>query len=258
MVEQGNFLAVSLREFRIVVERLLMLTGLHKGLIPAVREFILAAELAGAGALQFIRDELITVDSLPLPRIVPVRERQGVLEVDCSEHYAPVVAPNLLNLLHVRANRYGAAAILARHVGFPKLLRGLILMAERRGLASIVITPDGTHRLNLTAGLANHDWPIVGSSGKAEPGVCNLNRSLLDMSSALVIALPVSRGDQLVSCPCDVPLPYEYRRALSEGVRVDAELWWCLYHHSNRALTPTSEISRRHAGPALDTLFVEW
>ena len=35
------------------------------------------------------------------------------------------------------------------------------------------------------------------------------------------------------------------------GVRVEAALWWTLYHRSADALAPDSYLSRRHAGPII-------
>ncbi|UOQ56695.1 hypothetical protein MUN78_13605 [Leucobacter allii] len=41
------------------------------------------------------------------------------------------------------------------------------------------------------------------------------------------------------------------RRILLEGYEMDAEQFWRLFHESNEALTPDSELSRRHAGSQL-------
>jgi len=43
------------------------------------------------------------------------------------------------------------------------------------------------------------------------------------------------------------------QRALHEGLEVDAGLWWDLHHLSNRALSPDTVESRRHAGPVIVT-----
>jgi len=42
-------------------------------------------------------------------------------------------------------------------------------------------------------------------------------------------------------------------RALHDGLEVDAGLWWELHHLSNRALSPDTVESRRHAGPIIVT-----
>ncbi|MBS3182249.1 hypothetical protein [Leucobacter manosquensis] len=41
------------------------------------------------------------------------------------------------------------------------------------------------------------------------------------------------------------------RRILLEGYVMDADQFWRLFHESNEALTPDSEVSRRHAGSQL-------
>lgn len=40
-------------------------------------------------------------------------------------------------------------------------------------------------------------------------------------------------------------------RALRDGLACDAALWWQLHHLSNRALSPDTVESRRHAGPII-------
>lgn len=40
---------------------------------------------------------------------------------------------------------------------------------------------------------------------------------------------------------------------LENGIAVDAELWWRIYHMAKKALAPDSIVSRRHAGPMIVT-----
>jgi hypothetical protein len=41
------------------------------------------------------------------------------------------------------------------------------------------------------------------------------------------------------------------RELQQDGVAIEAELWWRIYHLAQRALTPDSVVSRRHAGPLI-------
>lgn len=41
------------------------------------------------------------------------------------------------------------------------------------------------------------------------------------------------------------------RDLLQNGAAIDAALWWRIYHLAQRALTPDSVVSRRHAGPLI-------
>jgi hypothetical protein len=41
------------------------------------------------------------------------------------------------------------------------------------------------------------------------------------------------------------------RELQQDGVLIEAELWWRIYHLAQRALTPDSVVSRRHAGPLI-------
>jgi hypothetical protein len=38
---------------------------------------------------------------------------------------------------------------------------------------------------------------------------------------------------------------------LQQGAPIEAELWWRIYHLAQKALTPDSVVSRRHAGPLI-------
>jgi hypothetical protein len=47
---------------------------------------------------------------------------------------------------------------------------------------------------------------------------------------------------------CDEPL---LRDLLVNGTPIEADLWWRIYHLAQKALTPDSVVSRRHAGPLI-------
>ena len=46
----------------------------------------------------------------------------------------------------------------------------------------------------------------------------------------------------------DEPLLWDL---LQHGARIEAELWWRIYHLAQKALAPDSIVSRRHAGPMI-------
>jgi hypothetical protein len=64
-------------------------------------------------------------------------------------------------------------------------------------------------------------------------------------TKALITAVPKPlTGDVRV----DEPLLWN---VLENGVGIDAELWWRIYHWAKKALAPDSIVSRRHAGPMI-------
>ena len=255
---------VSVREAKVVTERLLMLTGLHLGLVPGVRDFLLAAETVGAGAFRFLRDELSTVTDIGVPRLHLARERPGLLEVDGGNHYAPFIGPLLLNLVVLRVRQLGTAGVLIRNVRRPDLLQGLVPLANRRGITGVVLTAGEDERFVLTFGTGHPGQPVlrgeaaIASSVNGTTGSDELFATMVHGGGCLILASTIGQPAQPHSMDSAEELGYEYWLAIREGFDVDPELWWDLYHRSNKALTPTSEISRRHAGASLDTLFVEW
>lgn len=245
---------VSVREAKVVTERLLMLTGLHLGLVPGVRDFLLAAETVGAGAFRFLRDELSTVTDIGVPRLHLARERPGLLEVDGGNHYAPFIGPLLLNLVVLRVRQLGTAGVLIRNVRRPDLLQGLVPLANRRGLLCTVIVPgDNARVVAMGWGLTTQpvlvgQLPIpIADYGTASARI-NSGGDPLQTQLAIALAIATGQPSRPQGTDAETGISVELRRALRDGFEVESVLWWDLYHRSNKALTPTSEISRTHTG----------
>ncbi|CAM5260457.1 hypothetical protein STENM36S_05080 [Streptomyces tendae] len=89
----------SLRELRLISERLLQAQGLALGAVPAVRDLVLHAQAAGLPALQFLSEGLSAADRAGSGRVEIAAEAPGALVVHCMGQSALVVAPALLDLL---------------------------------------------------------------------------------------------------------------------------------------------------------------
>lgn len=59
------------------------------------------------------------------------------------------------------------------------------------------------------------------------------------------------RVEKTPALPAESSAGAAMRRVLLEGYVMDADQFWRLFHESNEALTPDSELSRRHAGSQL-------
>lgn len=59
-------------------------------------------------------------------------------------------------------------------------------------------------------------------------------------------------GSRLSAAPRDVADPV-LDRVMQQGCAIPADLWWRIWALAQTALTPDSEVSRRHAGPVIVT-----
>lgn len=238
---------VSVRETKLVLDRLLFMTGLDRRLVPAVRDVIIAAELVGSGGFDFVAQELLEKVEIPTPRLEVVEERPGLLVVDCQEQYAAAVGPSLLDLVTLRAQQQGVATLLVRGLRYPNLLHGLVPLADRRGLVSLVVTDDGQGGWASSVGFGTPVAPVRRTPGSS-PAVGDDTHydALLTATAVGQPALPEDEDPQIGGGA-------ELWDALTEGIPVASERWWSFYHRSNEALTRTSEISRQHAGAPAGT-----
>ncbi|MFC4171394.1 hypothetical protein ACFOYU_04890 [Microvirga sp. GCM10011540] len=139
--------------------------------------------------------------------------------------------------------------------------------------ARIEILSEQNSRLELDAG-GQHAWfvayslvDLLGELAQRLDTVHIIVRNVLDPDE-LQVAVPLAaRCGLRASLTADEepllvaslhPLFGELRRdepllweLLQSGAQIDAELWWRIYHLAQKALTPDSVVSRRHAGPLI-------
>ncbi|UUP16497.1 hypothetical protein [Nitratireductor thuwali] len=140
--------------------------------------------------------------------------------------------PARIELLSEQGSRLDLGAG-GEHAWFvvPTLVDLLGELAAHYGSGSVRVTnaadPD---ELRVAAALAARNGLSVVFSGGDEP--------LLTASSKTL------SGD----LKRDEPLLWDL---LQNGTAIEAELWWRVYHLAQKALTPDSVVSRRHAGPLI-------
>jgi hypothetical protein len=194
-------LTVSLRETRVLVERILLLLGVPKGAVPAVRDLLVEAEALGLGALAFL-DSGVPAGTWTAPALVSDDDGRAVIDAHGSP--APYVTPALLDLGVALLREHGRARIEVRGLSAAQLLPALPHAAAAYGAQAEVTYGAGA--------------PVLTVEDAAD-------------------------ADRA---------PEHLDRAVHDGMRVDAGLWWRLYHRSNDALTEDTPLSRRHAGATLD------
>lgn len=215
--------ALSLRECRMIVERILLTTALPHGLVPEVRDVVIYAQALGLGAFEQLIGTTETPGSCAFRPPAVTAPADGPLVVDFAGTHAWVAAPTLLDLLLEQAATGRAAAMLVEGV------------ADIRQLA---VLPAFARRCHATLMVAFGPEEIAWASASSP---CRVGAA--DGERALVVLTgrqphrPIEEADPVL------------RRILAAGLETSTELWWRIYHHSNRALATDSVVSRRHAGP---------
>jgi hypothetical protein len=103
--ESSRTLRVSLRECRMVLERLIHVANLDPGQVVSTRECALYSAALGLGGFANLR---ANIDQLKVARgwAVTLEEREQSLKIDCAGQHTWIVAPLLADLL-VDARRRG-------------------------------------------------------------------------------------------------------------------------------------------------------
>lgn len=223
-------ITLSIRETRLVVERLLQAQGLPLGAVPAVRDYVLVAQAAGLDALTPLRDGLSQADRALGGAVLHRATADGATEVDCRAQSAVVVAPALLDLALAGApgERVELRVI---DVMRPSLLAALAEQAPAHG-AELTVAIDARGVTVTATRAAAHasapDGAIADAPAPAAPHDGIADRRLRRLV-ALTGSLPLAR-------------------AVDAGLPVAEQLWWDLFHASNEALSEESLASLKHAG----------
>jgi len=186
----------TLRECRMVVERLCQSVGVPDGILPSVTNcgvYSAALGLAGFPGMERQLDLVRNVE----PEGLSFFEAGGVINVDAAGLHAWVAAEPALDLL-VAAFRTGTAReLIISDVSQPAELGTIRALSQKHGFEAEV-----------------------------EVG----NRTVVHL-------FPRARGE-----------PTVLDRIICEGIEVERDLWFHLFHRSHDALAPDTVISRTHTG----------
>jgi hypothetical protein len=114
--------AMSVRECRLILERLLIAAGLGPGEVPAARDALLAAEIHGLGLLEYIHAEPLSIPSQP----VTYNETSTPVVVDGAGRLAALLLPALRDIIL----EHGTVQIRVLNVTAPQLLQALESVPE--------------------------------------------------------------------------------------------------------------------------------
>ena len=143
-----DILHVSLRECRMVLERLILIERLDGGLVPALRDCALYSAMHHGG-FDHVRDHIERLKA-GIDAQMTLDEADGDIAVDCGGRHAWTVADTLLDLAVDRYRRGLPSAVRVRNVGDAAELAVIPYLAERYRLAARV---DGDS-LAVTGGAA--------------------------------------------------------------------------------------------------------
>lgn len=199
--DHQGMIALSVREMRMIVERLLLLTRMPAEFVPAIRDCALYSQAGGLAGLAALHDHFemfVAADPGAIQIAAATKDR---IVLDCSGQHAWVAAHSVLECA-LDLHRNGGGEVIVRNVGNVTELAVVEGLAHRhRARVSVDALPDGVR-----------------------VRVCDDN---------------MSGADEVLD------------RLLRDGAEVPYGLWRDLFARSNKALTPDSIESRRHAGPVM-------
>lgn len=114
--------AMSVRECRLILERLLVAAGLAPGEVPAAGDALLAAEIHGLRLLEYLHTEPLTIPT----QAVSYNESTSTVSVDGAGRLAALLLPALRDIIL----EHGTVQIPVRNVTAPQLLQAIESVPE--------------------------------------------------------------------------------------------------------------------------------
>lgn len=221
----GQALRISVREARLTLDRIFLAAGVPDGLVPAVRDHALASAALGLGGWEMVRDCHAAIGAGDAARITATDERGTA--IDARGLHAWLAGATILDVCVAAAQASGPGTVSVRNVAAPQELAVLGTLAHRHG-ARVAIRARSVHE----------------RVARQRNG--NIRRN--DAADDVIL-------DVTIACSPQTRAEWDpvLHRALHQGLEVDAALWWQLHRLSNRALSPDTVESRRHAGPVIVT-----
>ncbi|MBV7487076.1 hypothetical protein [Bordetella sp. BOR01] len=201
-------LCLSVREARLVVERILLTCDAPAGYVAAVRDTVLASQGLGLSGMHgLIAVAARAALAADFKRIIEMHEETTAATFNGAGLHAWCVVPTLADLLVADARSSRRTSMRVRNVREPEELACAIPIAGRYGVRlRCDIDPEGANLHVLRIEPQPDSW-------KAR--------------------------DPLLA------------HSLRHGYAMAEDAWWKLYAASNKALSPDSITSRRHAGPTI-------
>lgn len=133
LLKDGPDVLLSVRETRLMVERIMLLTGLPPGAVHAAREMVLAAEGLGLNGLTHLRDAFESLRGMQPTKLKPLNDAELDAQLDAQGEHAWSVGPAALDIAVAAACATGKpASVLLRNVAHGEFLAALAPLALRQ------------------------------------------------------------------------------------------------------------------------------
>ncbi|ARP94130.1 hypothetical protein [Bordetella genomosp. 13] len=163
----GRVLTLSVREVRLIVDRILLTLDVPSGLVPSLRDTILASQHLGKAGFLGLHDESRLAalrDSVGRLGQVRCRDEHEVLHLDAAGMHAWLVLPTWCDLLVDAARRRRVLRSRLTNVQEASELAVLAVLAARHGVAVDLSVEDGAAGARVTA-----DTPPADSLAQRDP-----------------------------------------------------------------------------------------
>ena len=141
-------LRLSLREIRLIVERLVQAAGTPPGLLLSVRDAAVASAVLPIAGFGGLGAEIARLVAVP-PRPLRISGDAATTVVDAGGQHAWFVAEAVLDIAIEFFRLHGSASVLVRNLANPSELGVVSALAEKHGLAATVAETGGEIRLTV-------------------------------------------------------------------------------------------------------------
>lgn len=157
MPDTDRSITLSVRETRMIVERILLSLGLTAGLVPAISNAILYSQTIGLSGLAGFERAIDALKAAQLDAIRMVDDKK----LDAGGQHAWLLADDVLDLALAQYRMHGAGEITVSRVADAAELRVIAALAERhRARATVELTRDGA-TIRITADRLPGPDPIM-------------------------------------------------------------------------------------------------
>jgi hypothetical protein len=142
---RSELVALSARETRMIVERILLTAGLPEGFVPAVRDCVLYSQAMGLGGLVALKRDFPLIRNANPRRLALLEPPARAPILECGGQHAWIVAPTLIDLVLASFRGGTGGQIVARNLAAPDELKVIEGYAGRYGAAAAVTNRCGPY-----------------------------------------------------------------------------------------------------------------
>lgn len=208
----SRIIAVSIREARMSVGRILLTCGVPSGYVHGVGECVLLSQALGLGGFQLLMQAHVKLNMGLFKKIRVTDLDDRTLLADGGRVHAWLLAPTIMDLAVDIARKSGRAVLRLRQIAEAKELGVLGALASRYGAAVTVSRSE-------PIATADEEWLVTVTN-------TSLPRNAEQWDPLLL-------------------------GAIKRGFAVEESMWRAVHALSNTALAKDSVVSRRHAGPII-------